>query len=52
MQDEVHERFIFVFADMLNKRLGRELLSQFVGGQPVLRKPVVKFIDDCKGEEG
>jgi len=48
MQDEVHERFILVFADILNKRLRSELLAQFVSGQPVLSEPIVEFVDNCK----
>ena len=51
MEDEVHERFIFLFTDMLNKRLRRELFAQFVGGQPILGEPVIEFINNCK-EEG
>ena len=47
MQDEVHERFIFLFADVLDKRLRREFFAQFVGGQPVLGKTVIEFVDDC-----
>ena len=51
MQDKVDERLILVFANVFNKRLRRELLSQLVGGQPVLSKPVIKFVDNCKEEE-
>ena len=50
MEDEVHERFIFLFTDMLNKRLRRELFAQFVGSQPILGEPVIKFVDNCKKE--
>ena len=49
-QYEVHKRLILVFADMLDKRLRRELFSQFVGSQPVLRKRVIEFIGNCKEE--
>ena len=52
MQDEVYERLVLVFADILDKRLRRELFPQFVGGQPVLCKPVIEFVDNCKEEEG
>ena len=48
MQDEVHERLIPIFTNGLNKRLGWKLFSQFVGGQPVLSKSVIEFIDNCK----
>lgn len=51
MEDEVHERFIFLFANILNKRLRRKLFPQFVGGQPVLGKPVIEFVDNCKEEK-
>jgi len=51
MQDEVHERFVLVFTDMLDKRLRRELFAQFVGRQPVFGKPVIEFVDDCGEEE-
>jgi hypothetical protein len=32
MQDEVHERLVFFFPDMLDKGLRGELLSEFVRG--------------------
>jgi len=48
MQDEVHERLVLVFADVLNKRLRRELFALFVGGQPILGEPIVEFADNCK----
>ena len=51
MQDEVHERLVLVFANRLNKGLRRELLPQFVGGQPVLGKSVIESVDNCKEGE-
>jgi hypothetical protein len=47
-QDKVYKRLILVFADVLDKRLRRELFSQFVGGQPILRKRVIEFVGNCK----
>jgi len=52
MQDEVDERLIPVFANVLNKRLRRELCSQFVGGQPVLCESIIEFIDDWTAING
>lgn len=46
MQDEVRERFIPLLAEVFNKRLRRELVSQFVGDQPVLGERIIKFADD------
>ena len=52
MQYEVHERFVLLLADVLDKRLRRELFAQFVGGQPVLGEPVVELFDDWKKRGG
>lgn len=48
MQDEVHERLVPALANILDKRLRWELFSQLIGGQPVLGKGVVEFIDNYK----
>jgi hypothetical protein len=51
MQDKVHERFVLVFANVLDEGLRWELFPEFVSGQPVLCKCVIESIDDCE-EEG
>ena len=48
MQDEVYERFIPLFANMLDKRLRWKLFTLFIGGQSVLGKRVVELIDNYK----
>ena len=46
MQDEVYQNLVSIFTDVFDERLGLESLSHSIGSQPILRKRVIKVVDN------